>query len=92
MENQNECPPKLTELSYNDKQRLRAASFRATRTLPPGIAQFLQDELSAWCDFGYRFGEQGVLERVVQELFQLPYRKVPTVLPESASGDGGTGS
>lgn len=69
-------PPR--SMTSQDKMELRAAAFRATRVLPPGIGGIVSRELLAWEEFGYMYGKgpDAVIHRVIQEVMALPMPEV----------------
>lgn len=59
-------------LTYAEKQRLRAAAFRATRVYPGPVGTVLAEELWAWEEFGYRLGRASLINALADHLLAAP--------------------
>jgi hypothetical protein len=58
-------------MDHQEKMRLRAAAFRATRLYPGPVGELISRELLSWEEFGYRLGGSrlvmGVVDQVLNE-------------------------
>jgi hypothetical protein len=59
-------------VNHQEKMRLRAAAFRATRLYPGPVGELLSRELLSWEEFGYRLGGSQLIMRLVDHLLQAP--------------------
>jgi hypothetical protein len=59
-------------MDHQDKMRLRAAAFRATRLYPGPVGELLARELLSWEEFGYRFGGNQLVTRLVEHVLAAP--------------------
>jgi hypothetical protein len=55
--------------------RARAASHAALRLYPGVVGEFLARELSAWGEFGHRFGRHELIARLITHLDQIAARE-----------------
>jgi hypothetical protein len=69
-------PPQI--MTQHDKLRLRNASFRVQRVLPPYIAKLLQREFLSWEEFGYYLGSGSFVKGAVDEIMKMP---LPDISP-----------
>jgi hypothetical protein len=63
-------PDRPGPMTAAEKQRMRAAAFRATRVFPGAVGEWLSRELHSWAEFGYRLGPQALVRRLVDEVLQ----------------------
>ena len=72
-----EPPPDvpIPVMTYDERQRFRAAAFRATRLYPGPIGEMLSRELISWEEFGFRFGSGALLRGVVEEIMNASMPK-----------------
>lgn len=61
-------------MDAEQKTRLRAAAFRATRLYPGPVGELLSKELLTWEEFGYRLGHGGhsLILRLVDHILKAP--------------------
>ncbi len=57
-------------LNHGERARLRTAAGRARQVYPGPVGQLLARELLAWDDFGFRFGDGGLIFGVVTDIEQ----------------------
>lgn len=55
-------------MDHQEKSRLRAAAFRATRLYPGPVGELISRELISWEDFGYRLGGDRLVMELVEHL------------------------
>lgn len=59
-------------ISQQELTRVRTAAMRATKVHPGPVGELLARELRAYADFGFRFGCDGVMERLAAHLLCAP--------------------
>lgn len=59
-------------MEHQEKMRLRAAAFRATRLYPGPVGELVARELLTWEEFGYRLGGNQLVMRLVDHVLQAP--------------------
>jgi hypothetical protein len=59
-------------MDHDEKMRLRAAAFRATRLYPGPVGELLSRELLTWEEFGYRLGGEQLVMRLVDHVLEAP--------------------
>lgn len=59
-------------MDYAEIWRVRSAALRATRVYPGPVGELVAIELRDWADFGYRFGDGGVIGRLVEHVMAMP--------------------
>lgn len=59
-------------MASEEKMRVRAAAFRATKLYPGPVGQVLSRELHDWEEFGYRFGGHGLVAELVNHILRAP--------------------
>lgn len=52
--------------------RFRAAARHARRVLPGSLGELAWRELTAYADFGYRFGGNSLISRLAAEILAMP--------------------
>lgn len=57
-----------------ERERLRAAAARATQVHPDAVGELIARELSAWEEFGCRFGGHGFIWRLVEHVEAMRLR------------------
>lgn len=63
--------------------RVRRAARQAGATYPGPVGEILARELRAYADFGYRFGDDSLLDQVTAELLDPPGLTTPIRRPAS---------
>lgn len=63
----------MTKMDPHEMMRIRAAAYRATRVYPGSVGQLIARELNAWVDFGEKFGGDGLIKGLVDDVM----KKVP---------------
>jgi hypothetical protein len=59
-------------MGHQEKMRVRAAAFRATRLYPGPVGEMISRELLAWEEFGYRLGGAKLVMSVVEQVMTTP--------------------
>jgi hypothetical protein len=59
-------------LDHHERMRIRAAMSAAKRTYPAPVAKVLVAEMSAWEEFGYRWGRPGTVGPLIDCLLKPP--------------------
>jgi hypothetical protein len=74
-------------ITARDIARVRRAAMIASSTLPGAVGEIVARELRAYADFGYRFGADGLLDKVTKELLsgQNPGPSAVVPFPRPAS-------
>lgn len=62
-----DAPPKF---EHNERMRIRAAAFQATRLYPGPVGEMLSKELFSWEEFGYRLGGAALVMRLVDHILK----------------------
>lgn len=57
------APP--VRMDSDERMKLRAAAFRATRVFPGPVGELVSKDLLAFEEFGYRLGAHGLVRRLV---------------------------
>lgn len=60
------------ELHMHERSRYRAAAGHARRIYPGPIGELVYRELTAYAEFGYRFGDNGLIPRLVAAVLAAP--------------------
>lgn len=55
-------------MNRDEKMRVRAAAFRATRLYPGPVGELVSRELMTWEEFGYRLGGEQLVYRLVDHI------------------------
>lgn len=55
-------------MSPQERMRLRAAATAAGSTYPGPVGELLAREIWAWEEFGFRYGSDGLMHRVVDDV------------------------
>lgn len=76
----------LQRMDQHEFLRLRTASYRAKKVLPPAIAELVSREIMMWHEFGYRLGDSSIVRRAVDELMKMRETAVERPPTESAVG------
>lgn len=66
------------QMLYTERQRLRAAAWRATKVYPGPVGALLERELLSWEEMGWRFGSRNLIMGVVEAVEQAPEPARPT--------------
>lgn len=59
-------------LSPQERSRLRVAMACAPKKLPKELAKMVATDISAWEEFGFRFGYWKQIQQVAEEIIALP--------------------
>ena len=57
-------------MNHQEKMRVRAAAFRATRLYPGPVGELVSRELLSWEDFGYRLGGDRLVMELVEHVLE----------------------
>lgn len=60
----------LSNMTHEERMRLRAAAFQATRVYPGPVGELISRELFSWEEFGYRLGSASLVTRLVDHIFE----------------------
>ena len=66
-----DCRQELRRLELHEVGRLRAAAAYASRVFPGAVGEVLARELAAHADLGYRFGRDGLIDRLATEILRM---------------------
>lgn len=58
-------------MAFPEKQRTRAAAFRATKAYPGPVGELIARELMSWDEFGYRLGSHALVSRLVDHVLEV---------------------
>lgn len=67
-------------LEQHERERLKAAAFRARQVFPGPIGEFLNRELTSWSVIGLRFDSHGLLAQVIATVLNAPLPEPPAVV------------
>jgi hypothetical protein len=74
----------LDRMDHFDRQRLRAAAFKATRVYPGPVGDLICRELMTWEEIGVRLGAHRPIMTLVKHIESTP-AKTPTLAAETAA-------
>jgi hypothetical protein len=57
-------------MDSDERMKLRAAAFRATRVFPGAVGELISKELLAWEEHGFRLGGHGLVRRLVDAVMK----------------------
>lgn len=60
------------ELAMHERSRYRAAAGHARRVYPGPLGELVFRELYAYAEFGYRFGKDGLIQRLAAAVLATP--------------------
>lgn len=64
-------------LQPHESMRLRNAALLARHRYPGPVGEVLAKEITAWVEFGYRFGSSSLIEALVAHLLSPPKEAPP---------------
>lgn len=86
-------PPRIPgdapRLPFPEQVRFRAAARDARRLLPGPVGELVHRELTAYAEFGYRFGDDGLIERLAAAVLAMPPAPSPRGAPRAAGATPG---
>jgi len=75
-----------TPMDHQEKMRIRAAAYRATRLYPGAVGELISRELLTWEEFGYRLGSSQLIMRLVNEVLTAKHNDMPDSRFKTAVG------
>jgi hypothetical protein len=62
----------MHQMTYEEKQDLRAAAFKAQRVYPGPVGALIYREIQDWVEFGYRFGNASLIRQLRDAVMEHP--------------------
>ncbi|HEY2089066.1 MAG TPA: hypothetical protein VGH54_23960 [Mycobacterium sp.] len=64
-------------LEQHEKERIKAAAYRARLLYPGPVGEFINRELLSWSTIGLKFDTHGVLAKTIRALLNAPLPEPP---------------